>query len=100
MKLYIDTSNSEKIIVGLNGELHETDSRKEKAQALLGFIVDLLEKRGKTIKDIDEIEINPGPGSFTGLRVGLAVANTLAAELGVKLNGKTPGARSIKLIYN
>lgn len=100
MKLFIDTSNSEKIVVGLDGEMHKADSRKEKSQKLLGFIVDLLEKQGKTIRDIDEIEVNTGTGSFTGLRVGMSVAMTLASELQVKLNGKKVGRSSTKLIYD
>lgn len=88
MKLYIDTSPSKKIIIGLDKKRFETDARQEKAQKLLPFIDELLKKEKKKLKDITEIEINTGPGSFTGLRVGVSVANALGWALGVPVNGK------------
>ena len=88
MKLYIDTSNSERIKVGFDEERFEADSREEKSQKLLPFIDELLKKKDKKIEDITEIEVNTGPGSFTGLRVGVSVANTLGWVLGVPVNGK------------
>ena len=45
-------------------------------------------KKARTIKDITEIEVNLGPGSFTGLRVGGSVANALGWLLGIPVNGK------------
>lgn len=88
MKLFIDTSSSEKIIVGIDGKKYETDARKEKAQKLLPFIDELLKKKNLKVEDISEIKVNTGPGSFTGLRVGVSVANTLGWVLGVLVNGK------------
>lgn len=88
MKLFIDTSNSERIKVGLDDEMFVADSRKEKSQILLPFIDKLLKKKDKKIGDITEIEVNTGPGSFTGLRVGVSVANALGWVLGVSVNGK------------
>jgi len=37
------------------------------------------------LKDIDAISVTAGPGSFTGIRVGLAIAKGAAASLGKKL---------------
>lgn len=88
MKLFIDTSDSEKITVGLDDKRFETEARQDKSQKLLPFIDEMLKKEGKKVKDISEIEINTGPGSFTGLRVGVSVANTLGWVLGVPVNGK------------
>ena len=88
MKLFIDTSNRDTIIVGLDDKRFTTDAREEKSQKLLSFIDELLKKEGKKIGDITEIEVNTGPGSFTGLRVGVSVANTLGWVLGVLVNGK------------
>ncbi|MEJ2441757.1 MAG: tRNA (adenosine(37)-N6)-threonylcarbamoyltransferase complex dimerization subunit type 1 TsaB [Patescibacteria group bacterium] len=88
MKLYIDTSDSEKIVIGLDGERFETEARKEKSQKLLPFINELLKKKGKKIEDLKEIEVNTGPGSFTGLRVGVSVANAIGWTLGIPVNGK------------
>ena len=88
MRLFIDTSNSEKIVVGFDDKRYETSSRKEKSQMLLPFIEELLKKENKTFKNISEIKVNTGPGSFTGLRVGVSVANALGWALGVPVNGK------------
>lgn len=91
MKLYIDTSSSEKIVVGLDDNQFETDAKEEKSQKLLSFIDELLKKHSKKAEDITEIEVNTGPGSFTGLRVGVSVANTLGWALGVPVNGRDLG---------
>ncbi|MFV1917678.1 MAG: tRNA (adenosine(37)-N6)-threonylcarbamoyltransferase complex dimerization subunit type 1 TsaB, partial [Patescibacteria group bacterium] len=88
MKLYIDTSDAEKLTIGLDNKRYETEARKDKSQKLLPFIDEVLDKHGKKVRDISEIEINTGPGSFTGLRVGVSVANTLGWVLGVPVNGK------------
>ena len=88
MKLYIDTSDGQKIIVGIDDKRFKTDARQEKAQKLLPFINEVLKKEGKKIKEIKEIEVNTGPGSFTGLRVGVSVANALGWALGIPVNGK------------
>ncbi|MBI4057697.1 tRNA (adenosine(37)-N6)-threonylcarbamoyltransferase complex dimerization subunit type 1 TsaB [Candidatus Microgenomates bacterium] len=88
MKLYIDTSSSENIIVGLDEKKFKTPSKKGASQRLLPFIVELLDKKGKKLEDIKEIEVNTGPGSFTGLRVGVSVANALGWALKIPVNGK------------
>lgn len=88
MKLYIDTRNSEKVVVGLDKKRVERLSKKEKSQAVLQLIKELLEGCGKSIQDVKEIEVETGPGSFTGLRVGVSVANALGWSLGVPVNRK------------
>jgi len=39
-------------------------------------------------KMLTGIEVETGPGSFTGLRVGVSVANALGFALGIPVNGK------------
>jgi len=88
MKLYIDTSSIQKAIIKFDDDVFEIDSRKGNSQTLLPFIQDELLKRHLTFHDITEIEIATGPGSFTGLRVGLSIAQALAWILHIPLNGK------------
>lgn len=87
MMLFIDTSSSEKIIVGLDDDRFETEARQEKSQKLLPFINEILKKRKKTLEDLTGIEVATGPGSFTGLRVGISVANALGWSLDIPVNG-------------
>lgn len=88
MKLKIDTSDTEKIKISLDGKTYSTSSRKQKSQKLLGFIVEKLEEKKTDLKNITEIEVVLGPGSFTGLRVGVSVANALGYALKIPVNGK------------
>lgn len=83
MKLFINTSDSEFISIKLGDKVYKTNAKENKSQSLLPFIIDSLKKEEKTLNDIDEIEVFPGPGSFTGLRVGTAVGNALSWSLGL-----------------
>lgn len=88
MKLIIDTTNREKIIVGIDNQKFETAAKKNSSQKLLPFIDEVLKKNKITFKDISEIEVNTGPGSFTGIRIGVAIVNALATQLNIPVNGK------------
>lgn len=55
---------------------------------LLPFIYEIIDKKKKKITDLTKIEVNTGPGSFTGLRIGVAVASAIGWALGVKVNNK------------
>jgi tRNA threonylcarbamoyladenosine biosynthesis protein TsaB len=53
------------------------------AETLHQKIEDLLRGRDKTWGDLDGIVCFQGPGSFTGLRIGLTVANALSYSYGL-----------------
>lgn len=91
MKLYIDTPDNKKIVVGLDKKRWKFGTKKPKSQRLLELIDKTLRKQKKTLKDISEIKIETGPGSFTGLRIGISVANALAWALKIPINGKKVG---------
>lgn len=48
------------------------------AETLMGMVADVLEESGRELNDLDVIAVSIGPGSFTGLRIGLSVAKGLA----------------------
>jgi tRNA threonylcarbamoyladenosine biosynthesis protein TsaB len=60
----------------------ETHSRR-----LLGGVDWLLQETGIEWQGIDAVAVSHGPGSFTGLRIGLATAKGLALSAGAKLIG-------------
>lgn len=84
MKLYLDTS-SPKTILKLDEKEYEWESSRNLARDLHRFIHDKLVENGADWRDISEIHFFAGPGSFTGLRIGATVVNTLSSELKVPL---------------
>ena len=88
MILDIDTANNKKIVVKL-GDLQLVRIIKVgETKKLLSLIDKNINDTGSSINRIEEIKVNLGPGSFTGLRVGVAVANALGWALKIPVNGK------------
>lgn len=88
MKLYLDSTNNQKTILRLDKKEYSHEVSSPRDQNILGFIQQTMATLGKTPQDITSIEVNPGPGSFTGTRVGVAIANALGFSLGLPVNGQ------------
>ena len=84
MNLYLDTSTPETILK-LDDQEYHWHSDRDLAEKLLQFIHDKLTENGKDWSDLTKITFMSGPGSFTGLRIGASVVNTLAHELDIPL---------------
>lgn len=101
--LFIDTTDNKKIKVGLkiNRKAFYLSSSPTalKSQIVLLLIDKLLKKHKLQIKDINQIEINQGPGSYTGIKVGVSVANALGFSLKIPVNGKKVGDL-VEPLYN
>ena len=69
---------------GLVTEKHEILDNQH-TKYLLKFIDELISDSGTTKSDLTAIAVGNGPGSFTGLRLGMGVAQGLAYGLGVPL---------------
>jgi tRNA threonylcarbamoyl adenosine modification protein YeaZ len=67
--------------------LEAFEGRYRHSQELLPAIARLVERLGLRLNGLDGIVVGTGPGVFTGLRVGLATAKTLAHELTVSVVG-------------
>lgn len=92
MILHINTQDKNLISVTLRQEKKEVATLSEEnqygSQVLLPLINKILENNKLTFKDLTAIEVNTGPGSFVGLRVGVSVANALGFSLNIPVNGK------------
>lgn len=95
MILQIDTSDMKKVTVSLSnkGKVIKSLSAENEygSQVLLPLIKKLV-----NVNKLSAIEVATGPGSFTGLRVGVSVANALGFSLKIPVNGKT---RETDLVY-
>ena len=89
--LAIDTSThiSSVAIYDTTGVVAETTwhSRENHTRSLMPEIVRLLELVKSTPSDLRAVAVATGPGSFTGLRIGLAAAKGLAFSLNLALVG-------------
>ena len=84
MKLQLDPSTAQTVL-RLDDQEYLWDSGRTLARDLLKYIHDCLQEQGKDWQDLTEIQFFAGPGSFTGLRIGATVVNTLAEQLGIQL---------------
>ena len=86
----LDTADNKKISIGLkiNGKEHIKTHliKSNKTQIVLPMIDKLLKEQGVTLKDLTLVEVNTGLGSFTGIRVGMAIANALSFALKIPVN--------------
>ena len=63
-----------------------SDDKNYHSAYLISTIRNILRDSKKTPKDVDAIAINVGPGSFTGIRIGLSIAKTIAYALNLKIH--------------
>lgn len=92
MILLLDTSTGTVKLTLIDGDWrHDVQQEldRQMARFLLKFLRDSLAERQKEFKDIAAIGVFQGPGSFTSLRIGLTVANTLAQSLAIPIVGET-----------
>lgn len=64
-------------------------AHRQLAETIHLKIADLLHSQNIELANIGAIAVYRGPGSFTGLRIGLSVANALAASFNVPIVGET-----------
>lgn len=92
MILLLDTSTNVCRLTLINDDKvkHESEweASRELSLGLLEYIETELNKQAKGFSDIKGIGVFRGPGSFTGLRIGLTVLNTLADGMSVPIVGE------------
>jgi len=99
----IDTSDSKKINVEfeVNGVKNNLSSESLilKSEAALPLVDKILKENNSSLDQISEIKVKLNAGSYTGLRIGAAIANTLGFVLKIPVNGKKIGELATP-VYN
>jgi len=62
-------------------------AHRELAESLHQVLADVLAEQQMTLEQIEGLVVYEGPGSFTGLRIGITVANALAYSFSVPIIG-------------
>ena len=87
--LFIDSSRKSLSVALVEEDklllVSNVNSYSKHSNFLMNEIKNILEKADCTIYDVDDFVVLNGPGSFTGIRVGVTVAKTLAWVLSKKL---------------
>ena len=90
MIVLIDTSTSVCQLTFVDGDhkqKYDWQAGRTLAKNLPGYLNEKLGENNKTWSDISAIGVFKGPGSFTGLRIGLTVMNTIADSQNIPIVG-------------
>ena len=87
--LVIDTTSEELFVAILTGDKEDreyvTDCRSKHSVCLLPTVDELLKRNGLAIKDVGVCALTVGPGSFTGIRIGVSTAKAFQYALSMKI---------------
>lgn len=92
MILLLDTSTPECRLTLIDGDWRyeaKWEAARDLARGLLEYIQSQLDSQGKSWKDLSGLGAFKGTGSFTGLRIGITVLNTVAYSEGIPIVGET-----------
>ena len=89
--LSVNTSaTSTSICINSNNNLHSKflDSNKPNhCEVLIPMVNEALSETGISLKNLDEIRVNTGPGNLVSLRIGITFVNVLSRNLNIPVYG-------------
>lgn len=100
MILSINSADRGKIVLGLSGRGVDkcfTFETERQSEDLLIAIDGIFKKEKLSLKELKAILVCTGPGTFTGLRAGITIGNTLAWVLNIPIFGFKRGGERLAL---
>lgn len=87
--IVMDTSNHYLAIAlyedGLLRACRQLEALKQQSELAIPVLKDLMDGQHWQMKDIDEMVVSLGPGSYTGVRIAMTIAKTLSSVLPIRL---------------
>ena len=86
--IYIETSTALcSTALSVDGRIvsERRDSERRHASLTAPFVKEMLDEQGFSVKDCDAVCVGMGPGSYTGLRVGVSTAKGLCFGAGIPM---------------
>ena len=87
--LFIDTHDKDiNLVLYKDGEILDKnikESERHHSDFIMPMLKELLDRNNITVHDINELFVVNGPGSFTGVRLGVTIAKTLAYTLNIPI---------------
>ena len=87
--LFIDSATTNLVVAIINkgkiSYIYNNNDNHDTSSKMMPVLEEAFEKAGLKPQDIDKIFAVTGPGSFTGIRVGLTVAKTMAYTLNIPI---------------
>lgn len=87
--LLIDTHDKNVLLVlyknGKVLDLINKESNMRHSEITMPSLIEIVEKKGIKVQDLSEIFTVVGPGSFTGVRIGVVIAKTIAYLLNIPI---------------
>lgn len=87
--LFIDSATATLVVAIVIDDkvsyIYNKEAGKDMSNVIMPVIDEAFEQSGLSPQDIDKIFVSTGPGSFTGIRVGLTVAKTMAWALNIPI---------------
>ena len=87
--LFIDSATTNLVVAIINNGkisyIYNNNDGHDTSSKMMPVLSEAIDKASLKPKDIDKIFVVNGPGSFTGIRVGLTVAKTMAYSLDIPI---------------
>lgn len=87
--LFIDSATTNLVVAIINNGkisyIYNNNDGYDTSSKMMPVLAEAFDKANLKPKDIDKIFVVTGPGSFTGIRVGLTVAKTMAYALDIPI---------------
>ena len=87
--LFIDSATTNLVVAIINdgkiAYIYNNNDNHDTSSKMMPVLAEAFDKVGLKPQDIDKIFVVTGPGSFTGIRVGLTVAKTMAYTLNIPI---------------